>query len=333
MKLKKLGNTGLLVSRLCLGTMTFGKNQWGVGGLTEKEARSLVDQAIDAGINLFDTADIYSFGESEEILGKILEGRRHKYIIATKVRGKMSDEPNDVGLSRHHILNSIDKSLKRLRTDYIDLYQVHSWDPLTPIEETLKVLDDLIRWGKVRYIGCSNFAAWQLAESLRISERTGLTRFETAQVYYSLVGRDIEHEIVPLCEYKKLGILTWSPLAGGYLSGKYRRGIEGRRTTSLIGNFPLVDMAYGDKVLDVLEDIAKQKGIGEATVALAWLLAKTFITSVILGAKNPDQLLQNLKAGDLDLTEDEIKRLNEISSRPLPYPQWMGALQVQREDD
>ncbi|MEK7825040.1 MAG: aldo/keto reductase, partial [Nitrospirota bacterium] len=221
MKLKKMGNTGFFVSGFCLGTMTFGKNQWGLGGLSEKEAASIVDLAIDAGINFFDTADIYSFGESEEFLGKILEGRRHKYIIATKVRGKMSDEPNDVGLSRHHILTSIDRSLKRLRTDYIDLYQVHSPDPFTPIEETLRALDDLVRSGKVRYIGCSNFAAWQLADSLAVSEKAVLARFETAQVYYSLAGRDIEHEIVPLCENKKIGILTWSPLAGGYLSGKY----------------------------------------------------------------------------------------------------------------
>lgn len=330
MKLKKMGNTGLFVSELSLGTMTFGKNQWGLGGLTEKEAALLVDQAIDAGVNFFDTADIYSFGESEEILGKILEGRRNRYIIATKVRGKMSDEPNDVGLSRHHILNSIDKSLKRLRTDYIDLYQVHSWDPFTPIEETLKALDDLIRWGKVRYIGCSNFAAWQVNESLAISEREGLARFETMQVYYSLVGRDIEHELAPLAEYKKIGILTWSPLAGGYLSGKYRKGVQGRRTTSLIGNFPPVDMLYGDKVLDVLEDIAKQKGIGEVTVALAWLLSKPYVTSVIVGAKNQNQLSENIKAANLILTQEDIARLDEVSSRPLPYPQWLGAMQVQR---
>ena len=323
MKLKKMGNTGLFVSECCLGTMTFGKNQWGLGGLTEKEAASIVDQAIDAGINFFDTADIYSFGESEEFLGKILEGRRHKFIIATKVRGKMSDEPNDVGLSRYHILNSIDRSLKRLRTDYIDLYQVHSPDPFTPIEETMRVLDDLVRSGKVRYIGCSNFAAWQMAESLAVSEKAGLARFETAQVYYSLAGRDIENEIVPLCEYKKVGILTWSPLAGGYLSGKYRKGIKGRRTASLDGGFPPVDTAHGDKVLDLLAEIAKKRGMGEAAVALAWLIARPYVTSVILGAKDTGQLSENLKAADLNLTDDEIRRLDEVSARPLPYPKWM----------
>ncbi len=323
MKLKKMGNTGLFVSEFCLGTMTFGKNQWGLGGLSEKEAASIVNQAIDAGINFFDTADIYSFGESEEILGKILEGRRHKFIIATKVRGKMSDEPNDVGLSRHHILTSIDRSLKRLRTDYIDLYQVHSPDPFTPIEETLRALDDLVRSGKVRYIGCSNFAAWKLAESLAVSEKTGIARFETAQVYYSLAGRDIENEIVPLCEYKKVGILTWSPLAGGYLSGKYRKGIQGRRTASLDGGFPPVDTAHGDKVLDLLAEIAKKRGIGEAAVALAWLIARPYVTSVILGAKDTRQLSENLKAAAFNLTDDEIRRLDEVSARPLPYPQWM----------
>lgn len=323
MKLKKMGNTGLFVSEFCLGTMTFGNNQWGLGGLTEKEAASLVDQAIDAGVNFFDTADIYSFGESEEMLGKILEGRRYKYIIATKVRGKMSDEPNDVGLSRHHILNSIDRSLKRLRTDYIDLYQVHSWDPFTPIEETLRVLDDLIRLGKVRYIGCSNFAAWKMAEALAVSERSGLARFGTMQVYYSLVGRDIEYELVPLAEHKKIGILTWSPLAGGYLSGKYRKGIQGRRSTSPLSNFPPVDTVYGDKVLDLIQEIAKQKRAGEATVALAWQLARPYITSVILGAKDQNQLSENLKSADLNLTEEEIACLDEVSSRPLPYPQWM----------
>jgi aryl-alcohol dehydrogenase-like predicted oxidoreductase len=329
MKMTRLGDTGLLVSRLCLGAMTFGKNQWGIGGLTEREAAPLVDQAIDGGINFFDTADVYARGESEEILGKILSGRRSRYIVATKVRARMSDDPNDVGLSRHHILDSVDRSLARLRTDYIDLYQVHSWDPLTRPAETLRALDDLVRWGKVRYIGCSNFAAWQLAESLAVSDRDGLARYETLQAYYSLAGRDLEHELAPLCEYRKMGILTWSPLAGGYLSGKYRKGAEGRRTTSMISNFPPVDPVQGEKVLDACEAVAGERGVPIASVALAWQLSRPFVTSVILGAKSGSQLAENLTSAEIDLSAGEIARLDDASAAPLPYPQWMLAFTTQ----
>ena len=332
MELTRLGDTGLLVSRMCLGAMTFGKNQWGLGGLTEREAGPLVDQAIDGGINFFDTADVYARGESEEILGKILSGRRSRYIVATKVRARMSEDPNDVGLSRHHILDSVDRSLSRLRTDYIDLYQVHSWDPVTPPAETLRALDDLVRRGKVRYIGCSNFAAWQLGESLAVSEREGLARFETLQAYYSLVGRDLEHELAPLCEYRKLGILTWSPLAGGYLSGKYRRGVEGRRTISTVSNFPPVDSVLGEKVLDACEELAEERGAPVAAVALAWQLSRPFVTSVILGAKTGKQLAENLKASELDLSADDVRRLDEASATRLPYPQWMLAFTSQERN-
>jgi aryl-alcohol dehydrogenase-like predicted oxidoreductase len=314
---------------MCLGAMTFGKNQWGIGGLGEPEAASLVDQAIDGGINFFDTADVYARGESEDILGKVLAGRRSRYIVATKVRARMSDDPNDVGLSRHHILDSVDRSLARLRTDYIDLYQVHSWDPLAPPVETLRALDDLVRWGKVRYIGCSNFAAWQLAESLAVSQRGGLARYETLQAYYSLVGRELEHELAPLCAYKKLGVLTWSPLAGGYLSGKYRKGVEGRRTISTISNFPPVDPVQGEKVLDACEEVAEARGVPVAAVALAWQLSRPFVTSVILGAKTRKQLAENLDAVRIDLSAEEVRRLDEASAVPAPYPQWMLAFTTQ----
>lgn len=329
MEMTRLGNAGLLVSRMCLGAMTFGKNQWGIGGLAEREAASLVDQAIEGGINFFDTADVYARGESEDILGKVLAGRRSRYIVATKVRARMSDDPNDVGLSRHHILDSVDRSLARLRTDYIDLYQVHSWDPLAPPAETLRALDDLVRWGKVRYIGCSNFAAWQLADSLAVSERGDLARYETLQAYYSLVGRDLEHELAPLCAYRKLGILTWSPLAGGYLSGKYRKGVEGRRTISTVSNFPPVDPVRGEKILDACEEIAEARGIPVASVALAWQLSRPFVTSVILGAKTGSQLAENLKAAEIELTVEEVRQLDDASAVPLPYPQWMLAFTTQ----
>lgn len=329
MEITRLGDTGLLVSRLCLGAMTFGNNQWGIGGLTEGEAAALVDQAIDGGINFFDTADVYARGESEEILGKILSGRRSRYIVATKVRARMSEDVNDVGLSRHHILDSVDRSLARLRTDYIDLYQVHSWDPFTPLGETLRALDDLVGWGKVRYIGCSNFAAWQLCESLAVSDREGIARFETLQAYYSLVGRDLENELAPLCEYRKVGILTWSPLAGGYLSGKYRSGMEGRRTISTVSNFPPVDPAQGEKVLDACEEIAEARGVSVAAIALAWQLSRPFVTSVILGAKSGKQLAENLQASRFELSPEDIGRLDEASATPVPYPQWMLAFTTQ----
>jgi aryl-alcohol dehydrogenase-like predicted oxidoreductase len=322
-----LGRTGTLVSDLCLGTMTFGKNDWGVGSLSEAEAKDLVSLAFERGVNVFDTADVYSRGESELLLGRALAGRRDQAIVATKVRGAMSDDPNDVGLSRRHIIASCERSLKRLGTDRIDLYQVHGWDPLCPLEETLEALDLLVRQGKVIYIGASNLAAWQLAKSLELQKANGLARYVTLQPYYSLVGRELEHELVPLCLAEGVGILPWSPLAGGYLSAKYRHGGQGRRAGDR--QFPPVDTVRGEKILDALEVAARDLNTSAARVALAWVRQKPGVTSVIVGARARDQLADNLASSELKLPEDVMKKLDEASALPVPYPQWMIAFQGQ----
>lgn len=325
MEMRLLGNTGLYVSKLCLGTMTFGENQWGAGNLGLKEASALVHAALDAGVNFFDTADVYAFGQSEELLGKALGNRRQDVILATKVRMRMSSDPNHVGLTRHHILNSIDASLRRLGTDYIDLYQVHTWDPVTPLEETLRALDDLVRWGKVRYIGASNYAAWQLMKALAISQRNGFARFESLQPLYNLLSRDIENELVPLCQDQKLAILPWSPLSGGWLTGKYKRGEQpppDTRAGSGLGDFLPFERDRLENILAVLQDIAQAHDVPVPAVALAWLLHKPAVTSVIVGAKRIDQLQQNLAAAELALDENEMQRLDEASAQPKPYPQW-----------
>lgn len=327
MKLRPLGATGTLVSELCLGTMTFGDNDWGVGSLGEAEARDMVSLALDHGINFFDTADIYSRGESELLLGRALEGRRDRAVIATKLRGAMTDDPNDVGLSRRHIMASCEASLRRLNTDRIDLYQVHGWDPLTPHLETLEALDLLVKQGKVLYLGASNLAAWQLAQALGLQRQHRLARYTTLQPYYSLVGRDIEHELVPLCLDEGIGLLPWSPLAGGYLSGKYRRGGEGRRSGDR--QFPPVDAARGERVLDVLEPLAQELGTTVARVALAWCRQKAGVSSVIIGARNKEQLEDNIASASLELSPESMRTLDEVSALPLPYPQWMIAFQAQ----
>jgi len=328
MEMRFLGGTGVRVSVLCLGTMTFGKNQWQMGNMTLPEVKEAIKLCLDAGVNFIDTADVYSYGESEDLLGQAIQGIRKDLIIATKVRMRMSDKPNDIGLSRHHILESCDASLKRLRTDYIDLYQVHIWDPVTPLEETLRALDDLVRWGKVRYIGVSNYAAWQIMKALWVSDRHGWVRFQSLQALYNLAIRDIEVELVPLCQDQNLGILPWSPLAFGLLSGKYRRNApmpQGTRMQGPLKDFLPTDWDRVYNIVDVLDEIAKGHGVPVAAVALAWLIQKPAVTSMIIGARTLDQLRENLKAAEVKLSQEEMKRLDEVSARPMPYPQWMIA--------
>ena len=330
MRYRLLGRTGLKVSELCFGTMTFGgKGFWKVvGSLGEKEATDLVSRCIDAGINFFDTADVYAEGESERLLGAALKGRRANLIVATKVRGKVGEGPNQSGLSRGHILDSIDASLQRLGTDYIDLYQIHGFDPLTPLDETLRALDDVVRSGKVRYLGCSNLAAWQVMKSLGLSERNGWSRFESLQAYYTIAGRDLEREIVPLLASEKVGLMVWSPLAGGILSGKYSRdtkGPDGSRRASF--DFPPVDKERAFRAVDVMRAIGDARSVSVAQIALAWLLAQEVVTSVIIGAKDIAQLDDNLRSTSVTLTAEELARLAEVSALPAEYPGWMLARQ------
>jgi aryl-alcohol dehydrogenase-like predicted oxidoreductase len=330
MRTNRLGNTGLFVSELCLGTMTFGgEGRFKVvGQVPQDEADGIVKAALDGGINFIDTANVYSTGWSEEITGQALKNlgiRREDVVLATKVMGPMGEGVNDRGASRGHIMDQARASLKRLGTDHIDLYQIHGWDPVTPIEETLRALDDLVRQGHVRYIGVSNWAAWQITKALGISAKDHLARFETVQAYYTIAGRDLERELVPMMVSEKLGLMVWSPLAGGLLSGKYRKqGGEGRRVDF---DFPPVDRSRVDAVLDAMEPIAQAHGVSVARVALAWLLAKPHVTSVIVGAKRIDQLQDNLGAVDLQLSDDEVKTLDTVSALPVEYPGWMIELQ------
>ncbi|MEK8024071.1 MAG: aldo/keto reductase [Candidatus Hydrogenedentota bacterium] len=327
MKYRTLGRTGALVSEICIGTMTFGKNQWGVGSLGVSEATGFVSCALDQGVNFFDTADIYAFGESETVLGEALKGRRDRAVIATKSRIRMSNDPNDAGLSRRHIMLSCERSLKRLGTDRIDLYQIHGWDPVTPFEESLGALNDLVRQGKVLYIGVSNWAAWQVAKALGVQDRNGWARFVTLQPFYALTCRDIEVELVPLCLDQGLGILPWSPLAGGYLTGKYRKGGDGR-LAGHIGEFLPVDMAQGERILDALDEIGRVHKVNAGQIALAWTRNQPGITSVIIGAKTLAQLQENIASAAITLSAEETQRLNEASAYRLPYPQWMIRHQV-----
>src|SRR5438552_192739 len=330
MEYKTLGNTGLLVSRLCLGTMTFGRGEGiykAIGAVDQKGADALVKAAIDGGINFFDTADVYSAGESEETLGqsfKNLNIARKDVVLATKVYSRMGPGRNDVGASRGHIMDGVEASLRRLQTDHIDLYQIHANDYITPIEETLRALDTLVTQGKVRYIGCSNWQAWKIARALGISESKNLARFDTLQAYYSIAGRDLERELVPCLEAEKMGLLVWSPLAGGLLSGKFSRTNqkpEGSRRSEF--DFPVVDKERTWKILDAMAPIAKAHHCSPARISLAWLLTRPVVTSVILGAKRLDQLQDNLAAVELKLSEDEITQLDEVSALPAEYPSWM----------
>ncbi len=328
MNTRYLGNTGVRVSELCFGAMTFGgKGYWtNVGEVQQKEADELVNTAIESGINFFDTADVYSEGRSEEILGKALGAKRKDIILATKVRGKTGPGPNDVGLSRKHIMDSCEGSLKRLGTDYIDLYQVHSFDPRTPLEETLRALDDLVRDGKVRYIGASNYTGWQLMKALAISEKQNLEKFVTLQALYSLIARDLENELVPLSLDQKLGILPWSPLGGGFLTGKYRRGKprpQGARRTDPTNQFLQYDEEKGFDIVERLEKTGNNHKATVAQAALNYLLRKPGVTSVIIGAKNREQLEDNIRAASWEMTPEEVKELDELSKPPRAYPYWM----------
>ncbi len=333
MRYRLLGRTGLYVSELCLGTMTFGgKGFWeAIGRLGAAEAQVMLGTAFDAGVNFIDTADIYSQGESEILVGKALAalGRpREQLVVATKVQGRTGPTPNEIGLSRAHILASIDASLRRLRLEHVDLYQIHGVDCETPMEETVRALDDVVRAGKVRYLGFSNLPAWLAMKAVGYADAQGLARFHSGQVYYSIAGRDIEREIVPLARDQGLAILPWSPLAGGLLSGKFdleSAGPEGARRTSF--DFPPVDKVRTKKVLGVLRALASESGVSVARIALAWLLARPFVTSVIIGAKTREQLLDNLAAAQLRLSAEQTARLDEASALPPEYPGWMVELQ------
>ncbi len=333
MKYRLLGRTGLYVSEICLGTMTFGgRGFWtAIGQLDQPACTALVAKAYESGINFFDTANVYSEGESERLFGQALKDAkipRSEAIVATKVRGRMGPGVNAVGLSRGHILASVDESLGRLGTDYIDLYQIHGVDLLTPLDETMRALDDVVRAGKVRYIGCSNLMAWQIMKALGLAEARGWTRFESLQAYYSLAGRDLEREIVPLLESERVGLMVWSPLAGGLLSGKFKREAGGpndaRRT---IFDFPPVDRDHAFDILDVARPIADRYGVSVARVALAWLLAKPVVTSVIIGAKTVEQEADNIAASDLALDPADVAALDEASALRPEYPAWMVARQ------
>jgi aryl-alcohol dehydrogenase-like predicted oxidoreductase len=326
MKYQQLGRSGLRISQLTLGTMGFGGHGgFAVGEIDVKGARRQVDMALDAGVNLIDTADIYSLGASEEVVGEVLKGRDDRVLVATKARFPMGDGPNDAGLSRHHLIEACEASLRRLQLDHIDLYQVHEWDGQTPLEETLGALDHLVHSGKVRYVGASNFAGWQVMKALGIADRTGLPRFVSQQIYLSLQERSAEYEIVPSAIDQGLGLLIWSPLAGGLLSGKYRRGQEppsGSRHAGGWGEPPIYDEDQLYETVDLLVEIAAGRGVSAARVALAWLRRRPGVTTVIVGARTEEQLADNLAAAELELSDEESARLEEVSRPRLIYPFW-----------
>ncbi len=328
MRLKMLGDTGLAVSELCLGTMTFGgKGMWtSIGTLPQDEVDQLVKSAVDGGINFIDTANVYSEGLSEQMTGAAIRNlgiKRHELVVATKVRGRMGEGPNNIGLSRRHILQQAEESLTRLDTDYIDLYQIHGFDPLVPLEETLYALDNLVQSGKVRYIGCSNLAAWQLMKALGISALKGLSKFVSLQAYYTLAGRELEREITPLLLDQKVGLMVWSPLAGGFLSGKYSRHSETTEGRRLSFDFPPVNKDRAFDIIDVMQRLATEKDVSVAQIALAWLLHQPVVTSVIIGANKQSQLHDNMHSTTVTLTDDELKALDEVSRLTPEYPGWM----------
>ncbi len=335
MRYNLLGQTGLYISELCLGTMTFGGNGfWGnMGKLQLNEVSTLVKNSFDSGINFIDTANVYSFGESETLTGLALKKLglpRDELVIATKSTGVMNDLPNGRGQSRYHIMNEVDASLRRLQLDHIDLYQLHGFDPLTPLEESLCTLNDLVRSGKVRYIGLCNMASWQIMKALAISDKRGWARFESVQAYYTIAGRDIEREIIPLARDQKLGTMIWSPLAGGLLSGKYSsdgKAPEGARRLAF--DFPIVDKERANKCIEIMRPIAKDHNVSVAQIALAWLLSKPEVSTVIIGAKSSEQLKDNIASTHVRLSAQELQSLNEISSLPSEYPGWMMDMQGQ----
>ena len=334
MRNKPLGRTGLFVSELCLGTMTFGGSTgiWGqIGDLQQTDAERLVGQAIDAGVNFIDTADVYAGGVSEQITGQALKNLkvpRENVVVATKVFGDTAPGPNTRGASRGHILDGVKASLKRLQLDHIDLYQIHGFDAATPIEETVRALDQLVRHGHVRYVGVSNWAAWQIVKALGIAERLGLSRFESLQAYYTVAGRDLERELIPMLASEGLGLMIWSPLAGGLLSGKFGRdqpGEAGSRRSTF--DFPPVDRDRAFDCVDAMRPMAQSRGVSVAQIALAWLLHQPQVTSVIVGAKRPEQLADNLAATQVSLSDDELHALDEVSRLPAEYPGWMSERQ------
>ncbi|HWL67744.1 MAG TPA: aldo/keto reductase [Geminicoccus sp.] len=330
MQYRQLGRSGLRVSVLTLGTMTFGgAGNFAKTGTTDAAgARRLIDLCLDAGVNLFDTADVYSRGQSEEILGQALQGRRDRVLLTTKARFAMGDGPNDAGSSRQHLIQACEASLRRLGTDYLDLYQLHEWDGQTPVDETLRALDDLVRAGKVRYVGVSNFSGWHLMKMLAAADTGHLVRPVSQQIHYTLQAREAEYELVPIAVDQGVGILVWSPLAGGLLSGKYRRGQampEGTRHLANWGEPPVHDQDRLYDIVDMLVELADARGVPPAQLALAWLLGRPGVASLVIGARDEAQLLANLAAADLELDAEERRRLDEVSAVPLPYPYWHQA--------
>ena len=333
MRYKQLGQTGLFVSEICLGTMTFGGKEGGfwrvVGELEQKDAEAIVARALAAGVNFIDTANIYSFGLSEKLLGQALKNlgtRRQDVVIATKVYGEMGPQPNNRGASRGHIMDSVRDSLERLQTDHIDLYQIHAHDAVTPIDETLRALDDLVSQGLVRYVGVSNWAAWQIMKAIGISERLGLARFESLQAYYTIASRDLERELVPMLQSEQLGLMVWSPLAGGLLSGKFGRHVQqdaAAGSRRAVFDFPPVDMEHAYDCVDAMQRIAQARGVSVAQIALAWLLHQQAVTSVIIGAKRLEQLDDNLADCEVTLSPDELSALDQASALRPEYPGWM----------
>ncbi len=326
MKYRLLGDTGLFVSELCFGAMGFGgTGMWkNVGQTQQDKANQLVNRSLEAGINFFDTANVYSSGISEEMLGKALGPRRKDVILATKVRGRMGEGANDIGLSRVHIRQQVEASLRRMNTDYIDLYQIHGLDPYTSFEDTMHTLNDLVREGKVRYLGISNHMAWQIMKMQGIADKNGWEKFKSLQAYYSIGARDLEREVAPLLKDQNMGLMVWSPLAGGFLSGKYRRGKdpegESRRKEF---DFPPIDKEKAYDIIEVMEEIAGNHKASVAQIAQAWLLHQDVVTSIIIGTKRQEQLEDNLKAVDVSFTDDELQKLDEISQLKPEYPGWM----------
>lgn len=333
MKYRKLGNTGLIVSGVALGTMQFG-GKMNMGNLDQEGATRMVKLALERGINFIDTADVYSLGESETLVGNALKGMRKEIVLATKVRLPMDENFNRSGATRVNILREVEDSLRRLQTDYIDLYQVHGWDSNTPIEETLRTLDDLVRQGKVRYIGLSNFMSWQATTAVMLQDRLGLEKYVTAQMYYSLVGRGLEYEFQSFAEYHNIGILVWSPLAGGFLTGKYSRANPAPAGTRFAeaGNFVPFDKEMGYRVVEALKEVAGRHDATPARVALAWVLGRPAVSSVIIAARKPEQLEDNIRAVDLRLLADELRLLDAASDPGVPYPKWM-VLQLDTAED
>jgi len=333
MKYRKLGNTGLIVSGVALGTMQFG-GKMNMGNLDQEGATRMVKLALERGINFIDTADVYSLGESETLVGNALKGMRKEIVLATKVRLPMGENFNRSGATRVNILREVEGSLRRLQTDYIDLYQVHGWDSNTPIEETLRTLDDLVRQGKVRYIGLSNFMSWQATTAVMLQDRLGLEKYVTAQMYYSLIGRGLEYEFQSFAEYHNIGILVWSPLAGGFLTGKYSRANPAPAGTRFAeaGNFVPFDKEMGYRVVEALKEVAGRHDATPARVALAWVLGRPAVSSVIIAARKPEQLEENIRAVDLRLLDDQVRLLDAASDPGVPYPKWM-VLQLDTAED